>query len=432
MTNRTRATAARILAKLLLGEGSLSTSLDPHREQNDYQLLQEICFGCCRWFHQLDFLLQHLLSKHLKQKDQDLRSLLIIGLYQLRFMRIPDHAAINEAVEATDDLKKRWARGLTNAVLRSYQRRRTELQETLQLEGLPQRESHPNWLVSILASSWPGEFEEILIANNRRPPLTLRVNLSRQSRQQYLDKIGQAGLKAHAGELAASAVYLDQPVPVGSIPGFFDGAVSVQDEASQLVPELLQLAPGLAVLDACAAPGGKTCHILESEDSLTSFTSLDRSPIRLIKIQENLERLQLKAALLCADGTDTDAWWTGETFDRILLDAPCSASGVIRRHPDIKLLLTPAKIEKVIIEQRRLLNTLWACLRPGGLLLYTTCSVLPKENQEQMRTFLGAHEDAKYEGITADWGVECEFGRQLLPSADRGTDGFFFSSLRKL
>ena len=149
MTNRTRATAARILAELLLGEGSLSTSLDPHREQNDYQLLQEICFGCCRWFHQLDFLLQHLLSKHLKQKDQDLRSLLIIGLYQLRFMRIPDHAAINEAVEATDDLKKRWARGLTNAVLRSYQRRRTELQETLQLEGLPQRESHPNWLVSI-------------------------------------------------------------------------------------------------------------------------------------------------------------------------------------------------------------------------------------------------------------------------------------------
>ncbi len=432
MTNRTRATAARILAELLLGEGSLSASLDAHREQNDYQLLQEICFGCCRWFHQLDFLLQHLLSKHLKQKDQDLRSLLIIGLYQLRFMRIPDHAAINETVEATDDLKKRWARGLTNAVLRSYQRRRTELQETLQLEGLPQRESHPNWLVSILASSWPGEFEEILIANNRRPPLTLRVNLSRQSRQQYLDKIGQAGLKAQAGELAASAVYLDQPVPVGSIPGFFDGAVSVQDEASQLVPELLQLAPGLAVLDACAAPGGKTCHILESEDSLTSFTALDRSPIRLIKIQENLERLQLKAALLCADGTDTDAWWTGETFDRILLDAPCSASGVIRRHPDIKLLLTPAKIEKVIIEQRRLLNTLWACLRPGGLLLYTTCSVLPKENQEQMRTFLGAHEDAKYEGITADWGVECELGRQLLPSADRGTDGFFFSSLRKL
>ncbi len=432
MTNRTRATAARILAELLLGEGSLSASLDAHREQNDYQLLQEICFGCCRWFHQLDFLLQQLLSKHLKQKDHDLRSLLIVGLYQLRFMRIPDHAAINETVEATDDLKKRWARGLTNAVLRSYQRRRTELQETLQLEGLPQRESHPNWLVSILASSWPGEFEEILIANNRRPPLTLRVNLSRQSRQQYLDKIGQAGLKAQAGELAASAVYLDQPVPVGSIPGFFDGAVSVQDEASQLVPELLQLAPGLAVLDACAAPGGKTCHILESEDSLTSFTALDRSPIRLIKIQENLERLQLKAALLCADGTDTDAWWTGETFDRILLDAPCSASGVIRRHPDIKLLLTPAKIEKVIIEQRRLLNTLWACLRPGGLLLYTTCSVLPKENQEQMRTFLGAHEDAKYEGITADWGVECELGRQLLPSADRGTDGFFFSSLRKL
>ena len=432
MAIRTRAAAALILQKLLLGKGSLGASLDLHREQNDYQLLQEMCFGCCRWFHQLDFLLLQLRSKPFKRKDQDLRSLLILGLYQLKFMRIPDHAAINETVDASDDLNKRWARGLTNAVLRSYQRQRKELEEGLQRADLPKRESHPEWLVSILAQSWPKQFEDILTANNCRPPLTLRVNLSRQSRQQFLDTIDQADIKARAGKLAASAVYIDQPLPVSKIPGFFEGAASVQDEASQLVPELLQLTPGLKVLDACAAPGGKTCHILESEGSLTTCIALDRSPTRLIKIEENLERLQLEACLLCADGNDRDSWWSGEAFDRILLDAPCSASGVIRRHPDIKLLLTPAQLERLILEQERLLETLWTCLKPGGLLLYTTCSIVPQENQAQINRFLGQHKDAKYESITADWGVECETGRQLLPSADSGTDGFFFSLLRKL
>ncbi len=432
MAIRTRAAAALILQKLLLGKGSLGASLDLHREQNDYQLLQEMCFGCCRWFHQLDFLLLQLRSKPFKRKDQDLRSLLILGLYQLKFMRIPDHAAINETVDASDDLNKRWARGLINAVLRSYQRQRKELEEGLQRADLPKRESHPEWLVSILAQSWPKQFEDILTANNCRPPFTLRVNLSMQSRQQFLDTIDQADIKARAGKLAASAVYIDQPLPVSKIPGFFEGAASVQDEASQLVPELLQLTPGLKVLDACAAPGGKTCHILESEGSLTTCIALDRSPTRLIKIEENLERLQLEACLLCADGNDRDSWWSGEAFDRILLDAPCSASGVIRRHPDIKLLLTPAQLERLILEQERLLETLWTCLKPGGLLLYTTCSIVPQENQAQINRFLGQHNDAKYESITADWGVECESGRQLLPSADSGTDGFFFSLLRKL
>jgi 16S rRNA (cytosine967-C5)-methyltransferase len=432
MIHRTRATAALILAEILTGKGSLSAALDPHRERSDYQLLQEMCFGCCRWFHQLDFLLEQLLSKPFKKKDQDLRSLLVLGLYQLKFMRIPDHAAINETVSATGELNKRWARGLSNAVLRNYRRREAELLQNLQLADLAQRESHPDWLVSALTGSWPEQFEEILTANNRRPPLTVRVNLSRHSREQYMDKLGRAGLQTRPGQLAPSAIYFDHAVPVSNIPGFFDGEASVQDEASQLVPELLQLTPGLRVLDACAAPGGKTCHILESEDSLTSCVALDRSPARLTKIADNLNRLQLQASLLLADGADTDVWWNEEAFDRILLDAPCSASGVIRRHPDIKLLLTPAQVEKLVVEQRRLLHALWACLKPGGLLLYTTCSVLPQENQAQIHRFLGEHADAKYEGITADWGVECESGRQLLPRADGGTDGFFFSLLRKL
>ncbi len=432
MTHRTRATAALILAEILAGRGSLSSALDPHHERSDYQLLQEMCFGCCRWFHQLDFLLHQLLGKPLKKKDQDLRSLLVLGLYQLKFMRIPDHAAVNETVNATGELNKRWARDLSNAVLRNYQRREVDLLQGMKLAGLSQRESHPEWLVSRLIDSWPAQLEEILAANNRRPPLTLRVNLSRHSRQQFMDKLARAGLQARPGQLSPSAIYLDQAVPVSDIPGFFEGEASVQDEASQLVPELFQLTSGLRFLDACAAPGGKTCHILESEDSLTSCVAVDRSPTRLTKIEDNLNRLQLEASLICADGADVDAWWDGEGFDRVLLDAPCSASGVIRRHPDIKLLLNPAQVEKLILEQRRLLRSLWACLKPGGLLLYTTCSVLPQENQTQIHQFLGEHADAKYEGITADWGVECEFGRQLLPSADIGTDGFFFSLLRKL
>ena len=432
MTHRTRATAALILAEILAGKGSLGAALEPHRQRSDYQLLQEMCFGCCRWFHQLDFLLQQLLSKPFKKKDQDLRSLLVLGLYQLKFMRIPDHAAINETVNATGELNKRWARGLSNAVLRNYQRREAELLQGLKLSDLAERESHPEWLVFALTDSWPAQFEGILAANNRRPPLTLRVNLSKHSRQQFMDKLGRAGLQGRPGHLSPSAIYLDQAVPVSNIPGFFEGEASVQDEASQLVPELLKLTSGLRVLDACAAPGGKTCHILESEDSLTACVALDRSPARLNKIEDNLNRLQLKSSLICADGADIGAWWDGEGFDRVLLDAPCSASGVIRRHPDIKLLLTPAQVEKLILEQRRLLRSLWACLKPGGLLLYTTCSVLPQENQAQINRFLGEQADAKYEGITADWGVECESGRQLLPSADIGTDGFFFSLLRKL
>lgn len=431
MANNSRAIAAKILGGVLKEQGSLTNQLDPFRNEAEFQFIQELCFGTCRWFHQLDFLLQELLTKPLKPKDRDVRALLLIGLYQLKFMRVPDHAAINETVSATFDLKQRWARGLVNAVLRNFQRQAVTLEAKLDSADLAHRASHPGWLVETIAAAWPDQLEDILDAGNARPPLTLRVNLLRQSRETYLEKLSSQGINATPGLLADSAIYLSEPLPVHEIPGFTEGEVSVQDEASQLVAGALRLEPGLTLLDACAAPGGKTAHILESECSLTRIVSIDKEQSRLARIEENLQRLQLKAELVCADASALSAWWDGEAFDRVLLDAPCSATGVIRRHPDIKLLRTPEQVTALLQTQQQLLHQLWQCLKPGGLFLYTTCSILPEENQTQIRQFLDRHDDAKYEGITADWGVECETGRQLLPSIHSGTDGFFFSLLRK-
>ena len=231
--------------------------------------------------------------------------------------------------------------------------------------------------------------------------------------------------------MADSALYLDKPAPVTDLPGFAEGKVSVQDEASQLVPKLLQLEPGQRVLDACAAPGGKSCHILESEHSLTSLTSIDMTQSKLDRIRENFERLGLESSLVAADASEIEAWWDGNHFDRILLDAPCSATGVIRRHPDIKLLRRPEQIKALEEIQSNLLEKLWTCLKPGGLLLYTTCSLLRQENEDTIKRFLDSTDSAKYEAIAADWGVECAFGRQLLPGTNSGPDGFFYAVLRK-
>ena len=241
-----------------------------------------------------------------------------------------------------------------------------------------------------------------------------------------------AGIAAKEGELSRQSLYLEQPRPIFEVPGFSEGLVSVQDEASQLVPDLLQLETGQRVLDACAAPGGKTCHLLESECSLTELVAVDIGEQRINRISENLQRLDLDASVHCADILDLAKWWNEKLFDRILLDAPCSATGVIRRHPDIKILRSADEVQRLVDLQRQILMSLWSCLKPNGLLLYTTCSLLPQENDSQIQSFLATVDNAKYEGIAADWGVECRYGRQLLTGADNGPDGFFYSLLRKI
>ncbi|GJM11991.1 MAG: ribosomal RNA small subunit methyltransferase B [Pseudohongiella sp.] len=429
--SNSRAIVAKILCSLLSDRGSLNTLLGNHKDHPEFGLIQESCYGCCRWYFALESILEQLLNKPLKKQDLDIKCLMICALYQLRELEVAEYAVINESVSAVTIFKKPWAKGLVNAVLRGYQRRREDLEQTLLDSQANKDLAFPEWLLAEIKAQWPEHAMSILQNSNQRPPMTLRVNLTRNSREQYLESLEQAGVGASAGRLANSAVYLDKPAPVTDLPGFSEGRVSVQDEASQLVPSLLRLEPGQRVLDACAAPGGKSCHILESECSLASLTSIDMSQTKLDRIRENLERLDLTSKLVVADAGETDRWWDGQHFDRILLDAPCSATGVIRRHPDVKLLRKPEQIENLVQIQIKLLERLWPCLKPGGILLYTTCSLLRQENEQSIERFLESTDGAKYEAITADWGVECTFGRQLLPGANSGPDGFFYSVIHK-
>ena len=426
-----RAVAAQIITNLTRQRGSLSTQLTDFSNHPEISLLQEICFGTCRWYLALEFLLHKLVAKPIKEKDQDVKSLILVGLYQLKELNIADHAVVNETVAASTALNKPWAKPLINAVLRKYQRNQRKLTEELEQSTPDIRYSCPSWLLNEVNVAWKSKSQSILKGNNQRPPLTLRVNISKKSPEEIISLLSEHRIEADRGKLAKTAIYLEKPLPVEKIPGFYDGWVSIQDESSQLVPELLNLKPKVRVLDACSAPGGKTCAIIESERLLTEVVALDESEPRLQKTRENLRRSGLMASLIRGDATKPSKWWDGRLFDRILLDAPCSGSGVIRRHPDIKILRREEDIHALTKIQAMMLDSLWQCLRPDGLLLYTTCSILPRENDSQIKNFLKRTDNAKYEGITADWGVECDYGRQLLAGDKEDYDGFFYSLLSK-
>ncbi|MEX0739274.1 MAG: 16S rRNA (cytosine(967)-C(5))-methyltransferase RsmB [Pseudohongiella sp.] len=441
---KVRANAAQILARLFKQQGSLASLLPraadvADADQNQIALLRELCFGTCRWYHRLHRELGTLIDKPLKNKDIDIQCLLLIGMYQLEYMRLADHAAVNETVNATVLLKKGWAKSLVNGVLRQYQRRlagtlTTAADKTVNDDAAL---AYPDWMVNDLRSDWPQHWSQILTAGNQHPPMTLRVNLSRISRADYLERLANAGIAAVAGELTGTAVYLEQGRAVTTLPGFSDGLISVQDEASQLIPGLLLAGEGHRILDACAAPGGKTCHILESlaqaGEQALSVLALDIEARRLGRIEDNLQRLALAGdhvKLQATDSSEPDNWWDGVPFDRILLDAPCSATGIIRRQPDVKVLRQSADVARLAELQQKLLTRLWSCLAPGGLMLYSTCSVLRAENDGQIRRFLSFTPDAEELPINTDWGVCIDVGRQLLP-ADQGPDGFYFAVLRK-
>ena len=426
-----RAIAAQIITNLTRQRGSLSTQLTDFSNHPEISLLQEICFGTCRWYLALEFLLHKLVAKPIKEKDQDVKSLILVGLYQLKELNIADHAVVNETVAASTALNKPWAKPLINAVLRKYQRNQQKLTKELEQSTPDIRYSCPSWLLNEVNVAWKSKSQSILKGNNQRPPLTLRVNISKKSPEEIISLFSEHRIEADRGKLAKTAIYLEKPLPVEKIPGFYDGWVSIQDESSQLVPELLNLKPKVRVLDACSAPGGKTCAIIESERLLTEVVALDESEPRLQKTRENLLRSGLMASLIRGDATKPSKWWDGRLFDRILLDAPCSGSGVIRRHPDIKILRREEDIQALTKIQAMMLDSLWQCLRPNGLFLYTTCSILPRENDSQIKNFLKRTDNAKYEGITADWGVECDYGRQLLTGDKKDHDGFFYSLLSK-
>lgn len=428
-----RAAAARALAAVLAGKASLGSSLPTQLKAvapRDQALVQELAFGTARWYNRLEALARELLNKPMKPTDQDLHALLLVGLYQLLYMRVPAHAAIAETVNAAVSLDKPWAKGLLNAILRRVQREGDTLLAAVD-KSPSQQCAHPGWLYKRLQRAWPDQLDAITSANNLHPPMTLRVNQRGLSRDAYLQQLADAGIAANACPFSAVGIQLVTPCDVTQLPGFADGLVSVQDEAAQLAAPLLDLKPGLRVLDACCAPGGKTCQILEQQPDLAEVVALDLEPARLKRVEENLTRLQLSARLIAADGRAVDQWWDGTPFQRILLDAPCSATGVIRRHPDIKLTRKSADIAPLAELQGELLDALWPTLEVGGILVYATCSVLPDENTRVVEAFLARQPGARLLDISADYGVTQPCGRQLLPQAD-GHDGFYLARLIKL
>lgn len=428
-----RAQAATTLASVMGQQASLASLMTPAQqrvEDNEQPLLQELCFGTCRWQPQLQSILNRLLEKPLKAKDTDIHALLLIGLYQLKYLRVPDHAAISMTVNACRNLKKPWAEKLVNGVLRRFQREQTSLEATL-ASSPAFVSAHPNWLRKSIENHWPEHAGAVFTANNDHPPMTLRLNTNALNRDQYLQDLP---LEASPTPFSPYGVTLAQATNVENLPGFSEGHVSVQDEAAQLAADLLSLQGGERVLDACCAPGGKTGHILERGDHLaeplTEVVALDLEERRLVRVRENLQRLKRNATIICSDALDVDHWWDQIPFDRILLDAPCSATGVIRRHPDIKLLRNATDIAKLATLQLALLKALWPTLKPGGRLVYATCSVLPTENTEVIKHFVEQQADAVHQAIEATWGITQTYGRQLLPQP-KGHDGFYYACLTK-
>ncbi|VVM80958.1 Ribosomal RNA small subunit methyltransferase B [Pseudomonas fluorescens] len=428
-----RLAAARALAAVLCGKASLNSSLPTQLdkvEERDRGLTQDLAFGTARWQPRLELLAAQLLQKPFKAADSEVQALLLVGLYQLFYTRIPAHAAIGETVGCADKLKKPWAKALLNAVLRRAQREGEELLASMERDPVV-RTAHPRWLQKSLKAFWPEQWEAICAANNAHPPMILRVNRRHHSRDAYLALLGEAGIAAAACQYSRDGIVLAAACDVRGLPGFAEGWISVQDEAAQLAADLLELAPGQRVLDACCAPGGKTCHLLEAEQGLAEVVAIDLEAKRLVRVRENLARLQLDAKLIACDARDTANWWDGKTFQRILLDAPCSATGVIRRHPDIKLTRQADDIPALATLQGELLDALWPTLEVGGMLLYATCSSLPTENTEVIEAFLARTPGARELDLATEAGLRQPHGRQLL-AQEGGHDGFYYAKLIKI
>ena len=392
----------------------------------DVSLLKAIAYGVVREYRMLDTLAGSLLQRPLREEPA-IQALLACGLFQLRSMRVPEHAAVGETVAAAAVLDKPWAKGLVNAVLRRYQRERAAIDGALPVTaGI--RQSYPDWMVAALKADWPDSWRTVLAGGNEPGPLTLRVNHRQGARDAYLAELAAANIEATAVAEAPDALRLASALPVEEVPGFAEGRVSVQDASAQLALNLLEAQPGQRVLDACAAPGGKTAHLLERVDGL-ELLALDSDAPRLERVRSGLQRLKLDTPLLVADAAKPTVWWDGRPYDRILLDAPCSGTGVIRRHPDIKWLRRDSDIPRMAELQMRLLRALWPLLAPGGMLLYATCSILKAEGEEVMREFLEAHPDAREAPIEAAWGEARGIGRRIAPGGD--FDGFYYARLVK-
>ncbi len=433
---RLRATAAQVVDAVVSGGRSLDAALNEHERHiadDDRSLLRLLCYGTLRRHWYLQECVDALLDRPLKSRDSVVNALLAIGLYQLNETRIPDHAVVSQTVEAARMLRRPKLAPLVNAILRRALRDRI-------FDAQPSKENalhdHPEWLLDVLKGDWPDDWRKIAAANNARAPMWLRVNPAFGSAADYMRRLGEDGIDSELLEGAPQALRLSEPQPVDALPGFADGHVSVQDAAAQLAaPWLLEGVSG-RVLDACAAPGGKSGHLLELAAQHIDLTCIDKDEGRLVAVQENLDRLDFDATLIAADASNPSKWWDGSPFDAILLDAPCSASGVIRRHPDIKLLRRKTDIAALARLQFGLLEALWPLLVPGGRLLYVTCSVLAAENDKVVARFLNVTGDAQEDSVLQNNNIhdlmrDKACGRQILPGT-AGLDGFYYAGLKKV
>lgn len=428
---KTRASAAKVLYQVVDKGQSLTTAL-PIAQQllpaKDRALLQEICYGVLRWLPRLEFISRQLMSKPLTGKQRPVHFLILIGLYQLKYMRVPAHAAVAETVNAIKVLKSPKLSGLVNAILRNYQRQQDELEVSADANDSC-KFGHPGWLIKRIKAAYPEQWQDVLTANNERPPMWIRVNQQHHSRKDYQALLAADEIESVITDSADSSLRLEKPTDVYKLAGFTEGHSSVQDGAAQFAAQFLDAQPGELVLDACAAPGGKTAHILERQPALKHLVAVDFDASRLARVQENLTRMDLDAELIHGDASKPETWWQGEQFDRILLDAPCSATGVIRRHPDIKWLRRDSDIAALVQLQAEILDAMWQQLKPGGTLLYATCSILPAENSEQISQFIARTADAKPVPLTANSEKQAS-SWQILPNT-QGMDGFFYAKLQK-
>lgn len=400
-------------------------------DPRDAAQARHIAYGVLRWLGALEWLAAQLLKKPLKHKDRDIHRLILVGLFELWKSEGAEHAAVHETAEGARQLGKPWATGLINAVLRRFQREKSAWLEKLSTRT--ERFSHPEWLLKRLREDWPEHWQAMAEANNRQAGLWIRVNAAKTSLETVEQALDEAGLETRRHQHAPLALEVIPPAPVEQLPGFSDGLWSVQDPAAQMAAAWLDAQPGERILDACAAPGGKTCHLLETAPE-TRVLALDRSAKRLERVKQSAKRLgfdgEKRLEIQQGDAADPSAWWDGQVFDRILLDAPCTALGVIRRHPEIKWLRSPEQVNEAVALQATLLNRLWPTLKPGGILVYATCSVLGDENSRQIKRFLEDHEDAQALDPEVAYGHAGEAGVQILPG-ESDMDGFYYARIKK-
>lgn len=425
----TRVASAAIVTAVVHEGRSLSqvapAALAGIDSERDRAFVQACAFGVLRHFHALKARLATFMPKPLRRKDADLEALLLVGLYQVEHMGVASHAAVSATVEGARELDKNWACGLVNGVLRAALRSPPELGRVTD-----PRAEFPQWMLDRIRADWPDDWRAVFEHSNTQAPLTLRINSLRTTVEEYTALLDQAGLGYVLGRHARNSLRLLEPTAVTALPHFSDGFLSVQDEAAQLAAQILAPVAGEHVLDACAAPGGKTAHLLELGGAELSLLALDSSATRLSRVEENLARLGLTCTATAADAGDPASWWDGRRFDKILLDAPCSALGVMRRHPDIRLRRSAADVLEAGKQQRRLLHALWPLLAARGRLLYATCSILRAENDDIIDSLLATQDDVEVLPLPTEAGRPTRHGRQMLPGDD-DMDGFYYCLLSK-